>query len=347
MPAAYARRLKRVPIPRALRRHPLLFQAVLRAGGRLPHGMAGDDFSHKFFHLYDWWFSRQLSRLRPKVVVAYENSAYHTFQVAKAMGARCVLDAASLHYSVGMGSVVTNPTAFRAEINRRKEIEVELADLIITCSPLAAESYRAASVPALKLRPVLLGADLPSSLPVWRSHDGPLHYVFAGGLSYRKSIDLILAAFRRLHAENLPARVSFVGGLAEAKWLDEIERTPNAEYFPGVPQPELFEILSGADCLLLPSRFDSFGMVVAEAMACGTPAVVSTQTGAKAIIEQFPGGGWVIEPNEQSLYKCLRWHIENRAALFSAREQARAAASHFNWEAYRQRIGDLFEDFLK
>lgn len=346
IPASYAARLKQVPIPRALRRHPPLFQALLRVGDRLPHGMAGDDFSHKVFHFYDWWFSRQLPRLKPRVVVAYENSAYHTFRAAKAIGACCVLDAASLHHSVGTHRQINHPTKFRTEVNRRKDIEVQLADLIITCSPLAAESYLAADVPADKVQPVLLGADLPKVRSAWQLHEGPLHYTFAGALRSLKSIDVILAVFRRLHAAGLPARVSFIGGLAEAKWLEEIRRTPNAEYIPGMAQAELFEKLAQADCLLLPSRFDSFGMVVAEAMACGTPAVVSTQTGAKAMIEQFPGSGWIIESNEDSLYQCLRSHISNRTALFAARGRAREAASHFTWQTYRQRIGNLFEEFL-
>lgn len=346
MPDAYVGKLKRVPIPRALRRHPPLFQALLRVGSRLPHGMAGDDFSHRVFHFYDWWYSQQLQRLRPKVVVAYENAAFHTFLAAKAIGARCVLDAASLHHSAGTRWQVDQPTKFRAEINRRKDIEVQLADLIITCSPLAKASYLEADVPAAKLRSVLLGSDLSAVCSTWQPHEGPIHYVFAGALRYLKAIDVILAVFRRLHDENQPVRISFIGGMAEAKWLGEIRRTPNAEYIPSLAQAELYEKLAQADCLLLPSRFDSFGMVVAEAMACGTPAVVSTRTGAKAIIEKFPGSGWIIEPEQDSLYKCLRSQVFNRAALNNARLLAREAAGHFTWQAYRQRIGDLFEGFL-
>jgi glycosyltransferase involved in cell wall biosynthesis len=342
-----ARKLKVVPIPRGQRCHPIGFQLMLRAGGRLPILMDRDDFTHRMFHLYDWWFSRRLASLKPDVVVAYENSAYHTFKVAKAMGARCVLDAASLHHTAGSRWQVDSATPFRAEINRRKDMEIEQADLILTCSPLAAKSYEEADVASTKLRPLLLGAELPSMRSLWVPHEHSLHYVFAGALSYRKSIDLILSVFRRLHAEGVSVRVSFVGGLAETKWLGEIHRTPNAEYLPNMEQTQLFEYFSKADCLLLPSRFDSFGMVVAEAMACGAPAIVSTQVGAKAMIEQFPGSGWIVEPSAESLYRCLQDHANNRSQVFGAREHAKEAASSFTWDAYRTRAGNLFESFCK
>jgi len=97
----------------------------------------------------------------------------------------------------------------------------------------------------------------------------------------------------------------------------------------------------------LPSRFDSFGMVVPEAMACGTPAIVSAQVGAKAMIEQFPGSGWIIEPDEDALYRCVKAHIQNRASLFSARTSALEAAQHFTWQAYRDRVGVFIENWIK
>jgi glycosyltransferase involved in cell wall biosynthesis len=105
-------------------------------------------------------------------------------------------------------------------------------------------------------------------------------------------------------------------------------------------------MIAQADCLLLPSRFDSFGMVVAEAMSCGTPAIVSTQTGAKAIIEALPGSGWIVEPELESLHATLRRLLRDPAQLRIARTEAIKATDRFSWEAYRRRAADLFEEFL-
>jgi glycosyltransferase involved in cell wall biosynthesis len=347
LPAIYAKRIKKVNIPPELRRHPMMFQALLRAGAVLPAGFSREDYAHRVFHLFDWWVAKHIPRLKPKVVIAYENSAYHTFRAAKAVGARCILDASSLHHSTVEQLMIVKTTPYLAEINRRKDQEVELADMILTCSPLAAESYLAAGAPLDKVYPMLLGATLPAGVDIWRPHTKPLHFIFAGGIRYLKGIDLILSTFKRLHSEALPYQLSFVGGQGEPGWVEAIEQTPGARYYPGVPQAALYQMLAKADCLLLPSRFDSFGMVVAEAMACGTPAIVSTQTGAKAMIEQFPDSGWIVDSDEDSLYRCVKERIQNREALFAARNFALEASRQFTWQAYRGRVGQLIQDWMQ
>lgn len=346
LPKSYAARIKKVGILRELRRHPVFFQGLLRADGILPRGFLRGDYAHRIFHFYDWWVAKHIPRLKPQVVVAYENSAYHTFRAAKKIGARCILDASALHHVAAARLMNIQPTPYLAEINRRKDEEVALADLILTCSPMAAESYIDAGVPVSKVQPMLLGATLPDSIIKWVPHAQPLHFMFAGSMRYLKSIDLILQAFTRLHAEDFQYRLSFVGGSGESGWVEAIRQTPHAAYYGNVAQSELFQKLAQADCLLLPSRFDSFGMVVAEAMACGTPAIVSTQTGAKAMIEQFPQSGWIVECNEEALYRCIKARIQNREALFAARVHAQVASQHFTWQSYRERVGQLIQDWM-
>lgn len=346
LPRTYANKIKRVAISPDFRRHPIVFQMLLRAGGRVPGKFSRADYSHRIFHLYDWWVSKHIAHLKPKVVVAYENSAYHTFRAAKAIGARCILDAPSLHHATAEKLMEFKKTPYLLEINRRKDEEVALADLVLTCSNLAAESYIEQGVLAYKVQPMLLGASLPDGVASWQAHANPLHFMFAGSLSYRKSIDLILHVFSRLYSEGFQYQLSFVGGEGEQGWVNAITKTPRAKYYGGVSQAALFEKLAQADCLLLPSRFDSFGMVVAEAMACGTPAIVSTQTGAKTMIEQFPNAGWVVECDADALYLCVKERIQNREALFLARNTALEASRHFTWQAYRERVGQLIKDFI-
>lgn len=346
LPQSYAERMKKVAIPSELRRHPVAFQALLRAGRFLPRGFSRADYMCRAFHSFDWWVAAHIARLSPRAVVANESSAYHTFRAAKAIGARCILDASSVHHVTQARLMKKSPTPYLAEVNRRKDEEIALADLILTCSPLAAESYIEQGVPAGKVRSMLLGATLPEGVTPWRAHNQPLHFMFAGGLRYLKSIDLILGAFEKIHSDGLQYRLSFVGGEAEPGWVDAIKKVPHAKYHGGEPQAALFQKLAQADCLLLPSRFDSFGMVVAEAMASGTPAIVSTETGAKSMIEQFPGAGWVVECNEDALYRCVKERIRNREALFSARAEALKASRHFSWHNYRQRVGQLIEDWI-
>ena len=346
LPAGYKRRIKRVAIPQRLRRHPMLFQAVTRAGGIMPRVTWRSDYAHRMFHAYDWWVAQHIAKLKPRVVVAYENSAYHTFRAARAIGAHCILDAPSLHHVSGKTLMETPHTPYTDEINRRKDAEVANADLILTCSPLAARSYTEQAVTSDKVKALLLGAELPAHAKVDFVPSVKPRFVFAGVLSYRKSVDTILAVFQALHRENIECEVHFVGAISDAEFAQSISATPNAFHQPGVAQSELYGILAAADCLLLPSRFDSFGMVVAEAMACGTPALVSTQTGAKAIIEKYPGSGWIVEPEAQPLYQQVKQLVLARQLMLDARPHALEASREFTWQHYRQRASSVIKEYF-
>lgn len=352
MPDDFRSRVKTIDIPASLRKHPVRFQLGLRLGRKLlpqPWQGAPGDLVHRVFHWFDAWTAQRIAALRPAVVVAYENAAYHTFAAAKAVGATCVLDAASIHQRLAGRLLGGTETAFDKEVNRRKDVEVERADLVLTCSPLAAESYLAEGVPAAKVRPLLLGADLPSlqALPPTPHPRAVPRFLFAGALSRRKSVDLILQAFDSLAREGLAYELHFIGGAGDDELMQLVKATPHATYFPGVPQAALYPLMAEADCLLLPSRFDSFGMVVAEAMACGTPALVSTFAGAKAIIEQTPGSGWIVEPQVDAIRDQVRTLLLDPGQLARAREPARRGAESFSWQAYRARAASLLGDMLR
>ena len=350
LPGRYADRLRVVGVPRDVRHHPVAFPGLLRAGSLVPGVASSGDYAHRVFHWYDWWASRHVRRLNPDAVVAYENAASRTFRAAKAVGARCILDAPSVHRLTQSRTTPSRPSRFMREINRRKEEEVAMADLVVTCSPMAAETYVEAGVPAAKVRSVLLGAEqrcgVEHTPPSERRLGEPLRFIFAGGIRHLKGIDLMLGAFRRLHAADVPCQLHLVGNLAEPGWARSIELTPNAVHHAHVAQSRLYDMMADADCLLLPSRFDAFGMVVAEGMACGTPAIVSSRVGAKAIMEQFPGSGWIIDCSEDSLYECLEDRIRDPESLLAARTHALDASKRFTWSAYRRRVSNLIEGFL-
>ncbi|MGF6903743.1 glycosyltransferase family 4 protein [Paraburkholderia sp. GAS348] len=347
LPTRLRAKVKVAEIPAALRRHPVAWQALLRSGALMQSPAVRHDFSHRVFHWFDRWTARRVALLRPRAVVAFENSAYQTFLAARAIGAKCILDAPSLHHAEAAKLIALPSNGYLTEINRRKDEEVKLADAIFTCSNLAKESYVRAGTPAEKIFPLLLGAELPPSFERGERSPGRARFMFAGTISERKSIDLILAAFRQLHNQGHDVELAIVGGSEHPSWIQVARDTPNVIYRPAVAQAELYGHFAAADCLLLPSRFDAFGMVVAEAMATGTPAIVSTMTGASEIIDQFPGSGWVIEPTAEAIFRCVLDKIKNPYKLVTASGHALIAAQHFSWPAYRLRVGRLVANILE
>ncbi|WP_432261528.1 glycosyltransferase family 4 protein [Cupriavidus sp. TMH.W2] len=341
LPPGYRARVREVGIPQALRRHPLWFPGMLklglnrRVGLNRVMGLSQSAYAHRIFHLFDDWVARRVEVLRPEVVVAYENSAMRTFEAARRIGARCVLDAPAVHRVTAAAMLNLPPDRCQAEIDARKDREVELADLVITCSEFAAQSYADAGVPASKLRPILLGASAPGNVQRRRARAGT-RFLYAGGLTTLKAVDLLQQAFSMVRARVPEAELAVAGWGADPTLAAALASTPGVTLLGALPQPVLFQEIADADCLVLPSRFDSFGMVVAEALACGTPALVSECVGAKEILQEFPRAGWIVQVSAQSLYDRMLELATVRASLDEARQYASLAGEKYTWARYRR-----------
>jgi glycosyltransferase involved in cell wall biosynthesis len=113
-----------------------------------------------------------------------------------------------------------------------------------------------------------------------------------------------------------------------------------------VAQDELASELRRADCLVLPSRVESFGMVVAEALASGTPVIVSSMVGAKDLVGDGRAG-WVVPVGDpDALAARMLWcarHPEDLAALAPT---ARASAENVTWDAYHLRYASLVRELV-
>ena len=105
-----------------------------------------------------------------------------------------------------------------------------------------------------------------------------------------------------------------------------------------LPHCELALELGRHDVLVLPSRFDSFGMVVAEAMACGLPAIVSDNVGAQELVTPFDTGLIVPTGDAAALSAAMRWFADHKERLPAMSAAARRTAERFDWRHYRRNV---------
>lgn len=329
-------------IPKRLRLDMPIFALVARLVMMTLPSRLGHRWQHLQNYLFDALASLFVLKMRPNVVVAYENSAKWIFQAGHRVGALCILDAASLHPDVGRSLMAGEGAPDPEWIDSRKRREIELADMVLCCSPFAADSYRHV-VPSDRLKAVALGTALPAFVPRERRDKGQLRFVFVGPTSRRKGADLLLDVFADLQALNVSASLTFVGSVPESSFIDRIHATKNVQHHLSLPQAALFAFLRDFDCLVLPSRYDSFGMVVPECMALGLPAIVSDRVGAKCIIEDHPRAGWVVPCAMVPLRDCILGLIQNPSWIDEASSQARSAAEDYSWSSYRQRVFTVVE----
>jgi glycosyltransferase involved in cell wall biosynthesis len=79
-------------------------------------------------------------------------------------------------------------------------------------------------------------------------------------------------------------------------------------------------------------------MVVAEAMACGTPAIVSNMVGAKELISDGRNGFIIPAADSVALTNRMRWCIENRTLVRGMSAAARTAAERYSFKSYHRRL---------
>jgi glycosyltransferase involved in cell wall biosynthesis len=171
-------------------------------------------------------------------------------------------------------------------------------------------------------------------------------FLFAGAAIHRKGFDLLLEAFARAAAGVARAVLRVVGRLGESAAL--LARYPELpiEALGAVDQARLAAELRRADCLVLPSRQDSYGMVVAEALASGVPVLVSDMVGAAALVAEGENG-WVVPAGDAgALAARMAWCLRHRDEVRAMRPACRRSAEAATWPAYHRRLAELLGKVL-
>ena len=163
--------------------------------------------------------------------------------------------------------------------------------------------------------------------------DGAHDYLlFVGAIQERKNP---LAALEAAEAVGLPLVVA--GPEREPALARELERR-GADLRGYVEKDELAALYRGAAVLVLPSRYEGFGLPVLEAMACGTPVVANPDPALKEV-----AGDAALYAEPGGLAEAIRRAIAERARLVAA---GFARAAGFSWdetarltlEAYRKAL---------
>ena len=134
--------------------------------------------------------------------------------------------------------------------------------------------------------------------------------LFVGRLQPSKGIDTLLRAAADIRRDYPEVCVLVVGGgldnqdareTAELNRLQTLGNTlglSSVRYIKAQPQEKLAQYYAAADVFVMPSHYESFGMVVLEAMACGTPVVASEVGGLSSTVIHgdsgllVPSGDW-------------------------------------------------------
>ena len=100
---------------------------------------------------------------------------------------------------------------------------------------------------------------------------------------------------------------------------------------------------SAAEVVVMPSFYESFGMVALEAMACGTPVIASRVGGLAFLVRDGETGYFVPAQDPEALARRLRSIFINEDLRKQLGNQAAAYAREFNWERITAQIMNVYQ----
>jgi len=229
--------------------------------------------------------------------------------------------------------------------------------------------------PAAKITVIPNGVEVPEALPEREPNAAP-YLLYLGRLHPYKQVERIIEAFARASAGTatgssrltgapVSARSSFVGGLSShwslfiagdgeekykaslKKLTEDLGLTDAVRFVGHADGEEKARLLANAQALILASKSENFGMSVAEALAHGTPCVV-TKTAPWEGLESESCGFWVndsVEALAEGMNRLMTLSPEERRAMGArGREWMKR---EFSWQGVAERMISLYESLVE
>lgn len=189
--------------------------------------------------------------------------------------------------------------------------------------------------------PVMDETDPPP--PPGARRPGPLRVGFLGRFHAKKNLRLLIDGVAAagdaeliVGGEGTPEQGAMLRAHAKRRGL-----TDRVHWVGFVPAARRAEFYRSVDLIAMPSAFECFGLVAAEAMAHGTPVLVSPTVGVAATIDAAECG-MVVPPRGDAIAAALRRiATDDSLALWAPRAQATALAE-YSLAAHGQRLAEVY-----
>lgn len=173
--------------------------------------------------------------------------------------------------------------------------------------------------------------------------------IFVGTLEPRKNVPTLLKSLCMLRDRGTDIHLAIVG---RKGWLYEdifttitdLKLANRVHWLEDVSNEDLARLYNAARCLALPSYYEGFGLPPLEAMACGTPVVVSDCTSLPEVVGD---AGLLIDPsNPESLTDALERVLTDSELAAELYQKGLARANKFSWARAAHQTMAVYEHVL-
>ena len=179
--------------------------------------------------------------------------------------------------------------------------------------------------------------------------------LYVGRIQPHKGTHVAVEALARLpetDPDGRPIVLHIVGGASGPDGETELARieetirsndlTHRVRFFDAVRHPVLADHYRSADVVIVPSRSESFGLVAAEAQACGIP-VVAANTGGLPYVVNAAESGLLVDDNDPDAYAAaIKAIIDHDSFAERLGDGAVSFSERFSWDAAATRLLELY-----
>jgi D-inositol-3-phosphate glycosyltransferase len=183
--------------------------------------------------------------------------------------------------------------------------------------------------------------------------------LFVGRIEPLKGVDILIQAMAQLDSRDLdrPFHLAVIGGevgvapqdmSAEMKRLqklcDDLRMGSMVVFLGKRSQDTLPYYYSAAEVVVMPSLYESFGMVALEAMACGVPVIASEVGGLGYLVQNGVTGYTIPDSDPQALSEKLALLLGNPALRNEMGRRAAEYAADYAWEKIAAQVATLYRE---
>lgn len=224
--------------------------------------------------------------------------------------------------------------------------------------PAARRAFRVLSVSEYSRRRILEWSGLPEERVVnvgngvaapfepegARCEPGFPYILYVGNFRPHKNLPRLLRAFHDLDYPELRLFLTGNPTSAVAAQIERLRLGSRTRFLGTLSDHELASAYRGAQCVVLPSLMEGFGLPALEAMACGTPVIVSNRT---ALPEVAGGAGLLVDPLDAGgIRRAMEKVLGDRELRAAMREAGLRRAGQYSWHCVAARVRGVLEAAL-
>jgi UDP-glucose:(heptosyl)LPS alpha-1,3-glucosyltransferase len=173
--------------------------------------------------------------------------------------------------------------------------------------------------------------------------------VFASMNFEIKGLDRILLAVAKLKKQNHKFKLIIAGKGNKNKYTNlarEAQILSDVIFTGQVTKEKLLQIYSAGDMYIMLSKFDTFGMVVLEAMAAGLPVIISDKVGAKDVIEEGTNGYIISDTKDDDYIAAKISQMLDENIRRQMGEAARFTARLNTWDHVVDQYKNIYSEII-